>query len=60
MGMVNTKVRMLKFHAAVLLDMLGFQGRKMHNEVIVCLQNGGSIILLRSKLRINVMSMKWF
>lgn len=60
MGMVNTKVRMLKFLADMLLDMLGFQGRKMHNEVITCLQNGGGIILLHSELRIDVISMQWF
>lgn len=60
MGMINTKVRMLKFCAAMLLDMLGYQGRKVHNEVIACLQNGGGIILLHSELRINVMFMKWF
>lgn len=58
MGMVNTKVRMLKFLAAMLLDMFGFQGGKMHNEVIICLHNGDGIILLHSELRINVISMQ--
>lgn len=48
MGMVNSKVKMLKFHAAMLLDMLEYQREKMHNEVIACLQNGGGIIFIVS------------
>lgn len=56
MGKVHTKVRMLKFHAAMLLDMFCFQGRITQGEVSAVYEMQ-IIIQLGKELRINVCEM---